>query len=216
MLPNKCYLKDIRTWEEKHNRNVLTLFDENSIDNLVLILSIFYSDMPEEELYKMLDTLFESGYSIIKLFLELRDILLGYKVDSDDNRASEDNNEQSIAGTFDDVKQYKYLSDYYMHLCMQLMSLGMSYSEFWSLTTKEMYQSFEAIQQKMVFDFNRQMQIAYNTACLNGAAFAGCLPKQAPQIDIEELHNPDEEIDTPLGRMTRQDYRDIKALEKLY
>lgn len=213
MLPTKCYLKDIRNWEELHQVNVLTLFEDHKLENLMLILSVFYKDVPEEELYNMLDTLFNEGYGIIDLFLKLRDILLGYTVE---NVEKSDEDKNDVTGSFDDIKQYNYLNEYYMHLCMQLMSLGMTYSEFWSLTTKEMYQAFNAIQQKMVLDYNRQMQIAHTQAAMIGAAAWGKLDKEVPQIDIENLHDPDEEIDTPLGRMTRADYKSALELEKVF
>ena len=147
------------------------------------------------------------------LYLELRNVLLGYTVNKCDidEEEKEDN-----TGTFEDVKQYRFLSDFYMHLCMQLMSLGMSYSEFWSLTTYDMYKAFEAIQQKMVYDYNRHMQGYHMLAGLIGGGVWGKLPKEAPQINMEDLHDPDEEIDTPLGRMTREDYKSAVALQKVF
>lgn len=213
MLPNKCYLKDIKEWEEKHQINVLSLFEVNTLENLMLILSIFYKDMPEDDLYQMIDSLFNSGYGILDLYIELRNVLLGYTVNKCDNDEEE---KEDNTGTFEDVRQYRFLSDFYMHLCMQLMSLGMSYSEFWSLTTCDMYKAFDAIQQKMVYDYNRQMQGYHMLAGLIGGGVWGKLPKEAPQINMEDLHDPDEEIDTPLGRMTREDYKNAVALQKVF
>ena len=215
-MVNKCYLKDIKDFEERTNINVLSLFESFSISNLILIFSIFYKDMQEQEICEIIDSLFSEGYTIEKIFIEIRDILLGYKVE--DNEIDEEDNieKPDITGSFEDIRQYKFLSDFYMHLCMQLMSLGMSYSEFWSLTTRDMYKAFDAIQQKMVFDYNRQMQLAHSQAAMIGGAVWGKLDKKAPQIDIEELHNPDEIIDTPLGRMTREDYKSAVALQKVF
>lgn len=213
MLPNKCYLKDIKEWEEKHQINVLSLFEVNTLENLMLILSIFYKDMPEDDLYQMIDSLFNSGYGIMDLYIELRNVLLGYTVNKCDN---DEEKKEDNTGTFEDVRQYRFLSDFYMHLCMQLMSLGMSYSEFWSLTTYDMYKAFDAIQQKMVYDYNRQMQGYHMLAGLIGGGVWGKLPKEAPQINMEDLHDPDEEIDTPLGRMTREDYKSAVALQKVF
>jgi len=215
-MVNKCYLKDIKDFEERTNINVLSLFENFSMSNLILIFSIFYKDMQEKEICEIIDSLFSEGYTIEKIFIEIRDILLGYKVE--DNEIDEEDNieKPDITGSFEDIRQYKFLSDFYMHLCMQLMSLGMSYSEFWSLTTRDMYKAFDAIQQKMVFDYNRQMQLAHSQAAMIGGAVWGKLDKKAPQIDIEELHNPDEIIDTPLGEMTREDYKNAVALQKVF
>ena len=206
MLVNKCYLKDIREYEEKHKINILSLFEKVTFENLIQILNVFYKDLNEEELCQIIDNYLSEGNGVSDLFIELRNSLLGYDVDKDIKRIKEDE-EKDISGTYEDIKSYKFLSDFYMHLCMQLMSLGMSYSEFWSLTTKEMYQAFEAIQQKMVMDYNREMQVAHTQAALIGGAVWGKLAKEAPHIDIEDLRDPDELIYTEFGQMTREDYK---------
>lgn len=165
--------------------------------------------MSEEELCKIIDDYLEEGHGIGDLFIELRNVLVGYDLEKDEKRQRSDE-ETDIAGTYEDITSYTYLSDFYMHLCMQLMSLGMSYNEFWALTTKEMYQAFEAIQQKMVMDYNREMQYAHTQAALIGGAVWGKLSKEAPHIDMEDLRDPDEIIETEFGEMTREDYKLMK------
>jgi hypothetical protein len=214
MLVNKCYLKDIRDFEDEQHINVLSLFEKLSVENLVLILSILYRNKKVEELYDEIDKYIDEGHSLNDLFIELRNVVLGYDVEEAEKKQKNiDANE--IAGTYEDITSYKTLTEFYTHLCMQLMSLGMSYSEFWSLTTREMYQTFEAIQQKMVMDYNREMQIWHNGAAMIGGAVWGKLPDKAPSIDIEELRNPDELIDTEEGQMTREEYRIYKKLNNM-
>lgn len=214
MLVNKCYLKDIRDFEDEQHINVLSLFEKLSVENLVLILSILYRNKETGELYEIIDKYIDEGHSLNDLFIELRNVVLGYDVEEAEKKERNiDANE--IAGTYEDITSYKTLTEFYTHLCMQLMSLGMSYSEFWSLTTREMYQTFEAIQQKMVMDYNREMQIWHNGAAMIGGAVWGKLPDKAPSIDIEELRNPDELIDTEEGQMTREEYRIYKKLNNM-
>lgn len=211
MLVNKCYLKDIREYEDKHQINVLSLFERVTFSNLLQILSIFYKDMEEEELCQIIDEYLREGHSLSDLFNELRNVLVGYDIEKEEKKVH-DEDMKDVSGTFEDITSYRYLSDFYMHLCMQLMSLGMSYSEFWSLTTKEMYQAFEAIQQKMVMDYNREMQVAHTQAALIGGAVWGKLSKEAPHIDIEDLRDQDELIETDAGLMTREEYKLYKEL----
>lgn len=212
----KCYLKDIKEFEETHNMNILRLFEHFSISNLILLFSVFYKNISDEDICNIIDDLFRQGYSVDKIFYDLRDILLGYKVEDNEIEDEEQVEIEDKTGTYEDIRQYDKLSDFYMHLCMQMLSLGMSYSEFWSLTTADMYKAFEAIQQKMVYDYNRQMQGYHMLAGLIGGGVWGKLPKEAPHIDLESLHDPDEEIDTPLGRMTREDYKNAVALNKVF
>ena len=215
-MVTKCYLKDIKDFEELHDINVLRLFERFSMNNLILLFSLFYKGMSDDDICKMIDSLFEQGYNVEKLFLYLRNILLGYKVKDREDDEDEQIEKEDKTGTYEDIRQYDKLSDFYMHLCMQLMSLGMSYSEFWSLTTADMYKAFEAIQQKMVYDYNRQMQGYHILAGLIGGGVWGKLPKEAPQINMEDLHDPDELIETPLGKMTRQDYKNAVTLNKVF
>lgn len=214
MLASKCYLKDIREWEEKHQINLLSLFEKVSINNLIGILQVFYKDATDEQFCEMLDNYFiNEGHSIDEAFIELRNALLGYKETDKDVNNQEEND---VTGSYEDVTQYKFLTDFYMHLGMQLMSMGVTYSEFWSLTTAEMYQVFNAIQQKSIMDFNKNMNEYHILAGLIGAGVWGKLPKDAPHINIEDLQDPDEIINTPLGEMTRADYKSAVALQSMF
>lgn len=212
MVVNKCYIRDIRDYEERTNNNILRLFDNISVSNLVELLMIF-NKTSEQETYAFIDKYIENeNNSIVDAFCEIREALLGYKDDEENeiNSMLEDDD----SSYFDDVSDYKLLSDYYMHLGMQLMSLGLTYSEFWSLSTSEMYQVYNSIEQKMINDFNRQMEIAHLEAGMFGSAVWGKLPKSPPRININELHC-DKVIHTKYGDMTVDAFNSIKALEKL-
>ena len=205
MLIGKCYLKDIKEYEEKHRVNILTLFNNISVKNMKELLSIIYRTDDEDLLYNVMDEYIDEGHGVFDLMTEIKNIILGY----DENKVKSLNEEQQkeIKDTYEDVTSYEYLSDFYMHLCMQLMSLGMSYSEFWSLTTKEMYQAFEAIQQKIVMDYNRHMQEYHTLAGLISSGVWGKLPEYAPHIDIDDTKDPNEIIQTEAGPMTRENYK---------
>ena len=205
MLIGKCYLKDIKEYEEKHRVNILTLFNNISVKNMKELLSIIYRTDDEDLLYNVMDEYIDEGHGVFDLMTEIKNIILGY----DENKVKSLNEEQQkeIKDTYEDVTSYEYLSDFYMHLCMQLMSLGMSYSEFWSLTTKEMYQAFEAIQQKIVMDYNRHMQEYHTLAGLISSGVWGKLPEDAPHIDIDDTKDPNEIIQTEAGPMTRENYK---------
>lgn len=212
MIKTKCYLKDIREYEENTQENILRLFNKISISNMVKILMIFDKNLSEDDCYREIDEyLSNEENDIVGLYNELRDSLLGYKYLDEHNTDNNDNDSS------EDINSYKFLSDFYMKLCMQLMSLGVTYQEFWSFTTKEMYQVFYGIQQKMILDYNAKMQVAYNEAALIGGAVWGKLPAEAPHIDLNKNklndYDDDEEIDTPLGRMTRGNYNLYLALE---
>lgn len=214
MIRFKCYLKDIREYEDKTNSNILKLFDKISISNLVTIIKIFNSNFSDEDCYREIDEYLKNeDNSIIDLYDELRNSLLGYEYKINTNN----NDNGSEDSEYEDISKYECLTDFYMKLCMQLMSLGVTYQEFWSFTTKEMYQVFYGIQQKMILDYNTKMQIAHTQAGLIGAAVWGKLPDKPPQIDKKEHSltdfEDDEEIDTPLGRMTRGNYNLYLALE---
>lgn len=82
-----------------------------------------------------------------------------------------------------DISNYKSLTDLYIYFCMQMLSVGLSYSEFWSMNTKEMYKVFDSLNIKLCNDTNRSLQDSYNLAALVGSAVWGKLPKQVPHVD---------------------------------
>lgn len=212
MLVNKCYLKDIREYEENSGTNILRLFDEIRLDNLCTLVMIFNKGLTEMETYELLDRYFEyENKSPLDAFIEIKSALLGYDINEpvDNSEADEDE-------CMEDITEYNFLSDFHMKLCMQLMSLGVSYSEFWSLTTKEMYQVFHSIEQKMILEFNRQMNIEHISAGLHGAAVWGKLPKKAPQISTNGMNDEDRVINHPkYGEITVGTLKTIRTLEKL-
>ena len=209
MIINKCYLKDIRDYEDKTGKNILSLFENYSISNLLEIMQAMKPELTEDDCIAIIDNHFSNGGSIDEIFLELRNVLVGYEIIGDGTKDSDE--KQPV----ENIENYKTLTDFYIHLSMQLMALGISYSEFWSLTTKEMYQVFNAIQQKSILEFNKQMQGYHILAGLIGGGVWGKLPKEAPHIDINELRDPEEIINTPYGEMSRADYKVLLEMMKL-
>lgn len=211
MLLRSVYLKDIREYEESTGKNILRFFDKCSVSNMIEFIHIFKKELTEEEICRMLDDyLSDENNGIVDAYLELRQALLGYKSDENDEVVSD---EEDTEQTYEDITQYEFLSDYYMKLCSQLMSLGVTYTEFWSFTTKEMYQVYKSINNKLVMDINRQLEMAYVQAGLFGAGVWGKLPEKVPQIDLD---NDDEKIvHTPYGDMTQRDYKSLMVLERL-
>ena len=209
MIINKCYLKDIRDYEDKTGKNILSLFENYSISNLLEIMQAMKPELTEEDCIVIIDNHFSNGGSIDEIFLELRNVLVGYEIIGDGTKDSDE--KQPV----ENIENYKTLTDFYIHLSMQLMALGISYSEFWSLTTKEMYQVFNAIQQKTVIDFNNKMQEYNIMAGLVASAVYGNPVKDVPHIDIDDLKDPEEIINTPYGEMSRADYKVLLEMMKL-
>ena len=70
-------------------------------------------------------------------------------------------------GTFD-ITEYDSLTDVYIHFNMQLMSVGLSYSDFWNMNTTEMYKVFNSIVIKMQNEENRQLSNYHTLAAMVG------------------------------------------------
>lgn len=225
MLVYQCYLKDIKEYEQRTRKNILRLFDNLSVSNMVEIISIFFKGMTEEEACLLIDDyMMQNNKGIWDVFNELRDALLGYsyledKKDREDKEAEENKSNLLYEGSAEDIKTYNFLSDYYMHLCMQMMSLGVTYTEFWSFTTKEMYIVFKGLEQKTKLEFNKQMQIAYLSAGLNAGAMLGKLPDEAPQMELGRSDGKKEEdiiINHPkYGEISRADLKNLGLLESM-
>lgn len=209
MIINKCYLKDIRDYEDRTGKNILSLFENYGVTNLIEIMQAMKPDLDEESCIAIIDNHFNEGGSIEELFIELRNVLVGYEINGDGLDSKDKNT------SVENIEDYKTLTDFYTHLSMQLMALGVSYSEFWSFTTKEMYQVFNAIQQKSVIEFNQKMVEYDILARMTAGANWGKPVDEVPHIDLDNLKDPEEEIDTPYGVMTRADYKVLLEMLKL-
>lgn len=208
MLVDKCYVKDIRIYEEGSNSNLLDLFDVVSYYNLGVLVSVF-RHVDIESAFQFIDYETEqSDVSLIEMFDSIKKAIFIYS--DEEVQQVEDVDSNGV----DDIRQFNTLTDYYMDVCMQMISLGLTYSEFWGLSTKEIYSLSTALNKKAVDDFNSKLQIAYTEAALFGGAVWGRLPKDAPKIDINEI-NKTEIIETDYGPMSRQDYNSLKVLSAL-
>ena len=64
------------------------------------------------------------------------------------------------------------------------MSVGLSYQEFWSMNTKEMYKVFNSIAVKIQNETNRELSNYHTLAAMVGGAVWGKLQKDPPRISI--------------------------------
>ena len=76
------------------------------------------------------------------------------------------------------------LSEVYKKQCMSLMRSGVSWSEYWSMTTREAFEVSDTIVDKTIEDINEEYIRMYNQSALIGSAVWGSLPKKAPKVEI--------------------------------
>lgn len=174
MLIRRFYVKDIREYEDNNNKNILEIFNHVNFSEIIDLISLGNGKCSEEEAGDLLDKYLEDK-DIVDAMIEIRECLIG-KSDS-----NEVNSETDI-----DLKNYNSLTDLYNLYCMQLMSVGFGYSEFWDLNTKDMYRVFNSIQIKRRNEINQSLNLAHTQAALIGQAVWGKLPREVPQIKSEQ------------------------------
>lgn len=81
-------------------------------------------------------------------------------------------------------EELKSLSEVYKKQCMSLMRSGVSWSEYWSMTTREAFEVSDTIVDKTIEDINEEYLKMYNQSALIGSAVWGSLPKKAPKVEI--------------------------------
>lgn len=207
MIVTRVYMRDVRLYEENNNINILKLFESISVENIITCLKLF-NHIDENEACDLLDKYMESD-GIGYVYNALINAFIGYDYTEDKNDKN-DEDDDSV-----DLNKFNYMYEYYDNLCMQLMALGLSYSEFWNLSTREVYSTSKALQQKIVIDYNMASRLQYQQACLTASAFVGKLPKEAPHISMDSVRRDDEIIYTEYGEMTYRDYKSVLALKKL-
>lgn len=200
MLVEKYYVKEIREYEEMTGISVISILKEQDFDGLVDLIRLGLPSKPtKDKCYDLLDNYLLQGHDLIDVFEEVRQCLFGDPVDED---------EEGI-----NLSEFEYLTDAYNKMCFDIMSVGISYNEFWNFSTRDMYDAFNACTQKIENDINRQLSLAYNSAALIGASVWGKLPKKVPQVDL--VDHSKEVVQTEYGEMTRGEYNDLVKMQAL-
>ena len=185
MLVHNFYLKDIREYEDRTGRNILSFFNTLSFSNLIELIRLGNNNCSEKEASDILDTYLKyTDNTLVDAMITIKEKLLGVG----DNSSDEVDDADKI-----DITEYNSLTDLYTHFNMQLMSVGLSYSEFWSMNTKEMYSVFNSICIKIQNETNRELSNYHTLAAMVGGAVWGKLQKEAPSIKLN--HNSNKEVD---------------------
>ena len=183
MLVSSFKLIDIRNYETNNNISLFDYFSNLSI-HVTIDLVALSLNLSTEEASEILDNyLYYHPY--LEVVQEIRECILG-------NKGGEGN--QDTNSTKLDTSEFKTVTDLYIYYCMQLMSVGMSYGDFWSMNTKELFRVFNAILLKVENEANRQLNAYHTLAALVGSAVWGKLPKDVPKVEITEQ-----------GKKTRED-----------
>ena len=202
MLVDKYYVKDIKEFEELTGKSVISILKEQDFDGLVDLIRLGMPSKPtKDKCYDILDQYLLQGHDLLDVFEEVRQCLFG-------DQMTEEEQEDGI-----NLEEFEYLTDAYNKMCFDIMSVGISYNEFWSFSTRDMYDAFNSCAQKIENDINRQLSLAYNSAALIGASVWGKLPKKVPQVDLVDHSN--EIVQTEYGEMTRGEYNDLVKMQAL-
>ena len=195
MLVEKFYIKDIKKYEEETGNSIINILSSLDFEGLIDLMVIGnLGKMDKEQCYEFLD-MYLRDHDIVDAFEEIKDTLFGDK-DIEDG-------EETV-----DISQYKNLTEVYSKMCFEIMSVGISFSEFWCFTTLEMYDAFNTCNIKVENDINNSLAIAYNQAALIGSAVWGHLPKEIPHISL--VKKPEQMIHTEeFGDLTPEEYRDM-------
>ena len=170
-LVMRFYIKEIRDFEDE-GQSILDIFKTADIEGLVQLVSLGNNKCSEERAAEILDKYFEEGHSTIDAFNELKVALFGDKVDEEDNNTT-------------NPKDYEFLSDIYRDYCMNLMSYGIQYSDFYKMDTKELYKVTNSIAQKMVFDTNSELAKSHTLSMMIGASVWGKLQPEPPTVSLK-------------------------------
>lgn len=170
---------DIKNYESKNNINILSFFNNPTINNILEMIKLGNGNCDDEIAANILDTYLEE-HTFIDAVIEIKENLLG---------KGENNEQDSYDNNLINITQYSSLTDLYIRYSMELMSVGLSYSEFWSMNTKEMFKVFNSIIIKIQNETNRELSNYHTLAHMVGSAVWGKLQKKPPQVEIKQENN---------------------------
>jgi hypothetical protein len=169
-------LIDIKKYEDNMGVNLLTYFETLSINNIIELIRLGNSNCNYDTASMILDNYLINN-TLLDAMLEIKEKLIGVG----DNNTTEIDEEDKI-----DITKFNSLTELYTHFCMQLMSVGLGYSEFWAMNTKEMYSAFNSIIIKLQNETNRELSNYHTLAAMVGGAVWGKLQKEPPKVNIKQ------------------------------
>lgn len=184
MLIRSFNLLDIKNYEYTTGNNILSYFSDIKFDNILDLISLGNNNCGKEAASMILDNYLKSGKSYVDAILEIKEALIGKGANDEDDVDEEDKV---------DISEYESLTDLYIYFSMQLLSVGLSYQEFWSMNTKEMYKVFNSIAIKMQNETNRELNNYHTLAAMIGGAVWGKLQKEPPRVQMVKDKNTDVE-----------------------
>ena len=184
MLVRSFNLLDIKNYEYTTGNNILSYFNDIKFDNMLDLISLGNNNCGDEAASEILDNYLKSGKSYVDAVLEIKEALIGKGANDEDDVDEEDKI---------DISKYESLTDLYIYFSMQLLSVGLSYQEFWSMNTKEMYKVFNSIAIKMQNETNRELNNYHTLAAMIGGAVWGKLQKEPPRVQMVKDKNTDVE-----------------------
>lgn len=186
MLVKQFYLKDIKKYEAETGNNILSFFDGIKFSNIIDLIRLGNNNCSEKQACEMLEKyLADSDNTIVSVMLEIKERLLGIGDNIDNDVPDEDKV---------DITNYNSLTDLYTQFNMELMSVGLSYSEFWEMNTTEMYKVFNSICIKIQNETNRELSNYHTLAAMVGGAVWGKLQKDAPKVNMAPI-NRNKDVD---------------------
>ena len=186
MLFKNFYLKDIKKYEDETGNNILSFFNDIKFSNMIDLIRLGNNNCSEEQASEILDEyLAQDNHTILSVMLEIKENLIGIG----DNNDNDVDDEDKI-----DITNYSSLTELYSNFNMQLMSVGLSYSEFWAMNTKEMYRVFNSICIKIQNETNRELSNYHTLAAMVGGAVWGKLQKDAPKVNMTPV-NTNKDVD---------------------
>lgn len=186
MLVRNFYLKDIKKYEDDTGKNILSFFNDIKFSNLIDLIRLGNGNCSEKQACDMLEKyLAQDNNTIVSVMLEIKEKLLGIGDNNDNDVPDEDKV---------DITRYNSLTDLYNQFNMELMSVGLSYSEFWAMNTKEMYRVFNSICIKIQNETNRELSNYHTLAAMVGGAVWGKLQKDAPKVNMTPV-NTNSDVD---------------------
>lgn len=173
-------LQDIKNYEADTGDSILDYLKELNINSLLKLIKLNRKLDSLEDAGDILDTWLKDC-SIIDIFEDMQDELLGSNPDKDGDNSEDGDEDDGVQ-----LSKFNTLTDLYIYYCMQLTSIGLSYSDFWMMNTSELFKVFNSIVIKLNNETNRELNNYYTLAALVGSAVWGKLPKEPPQVKIDK------------------------------
>lgn len=197
MIISGYRLIDIKDYEFKSKKSVIDMLGSLKLKDLIELVQLGNNGM-SFDMAKDVVMDYLRDNELTSLIDEIRDKLFPVS--------------RSQEQTSKDIKPYKNLTALYRELGQSIRENGVSYSDFWSMTTEDIFEELDLLEEHMINKKQDEVNLAHLTGAFVGMALAGKLEAEPPKVSRKA---PKEDLSKYEGKLGKNNIKILEMMDNM-